>query len=160
MTTLGETKRVLMWGNLWSKYICAGVCIKIYAPKDSQELRSNLACIQHFESTSLPPVPCLSSSPPADIADVDKENGDRQSPPSSKGVIQQIRVSEKCVDTTAASSHKTAVSNRLWCFVIHFVYYKYIYPQVHARRKTDGAGMNGRAVWISCSAGVKGNSRS
>lgn len=163
MTTLREIKEG------WCDAICeVNIYVQGYEERFLKYLiqrkvrgiqRSSLACIQHFESTSLPPVLRL-SSPPADIADADKENGDMQSPPSGKGVIQQIWVPEKCVDTTAATSHKPAGSNCLWCFVICFVCCKYIYPQFHGRRKTRGAGINGIAVWISCSAGVMGNSRS
>lgn len=95
--------------------------------------RSSLARVQHFRSTSLPPVLCLSSLPPADIiVDTDKENGDRKSPASSRGVIQQIKVSGKCVDTVTAS-HKPA-ADCLWCGH-SFVYCKYIYPPLHLYSK-------------------------
>jgi len=61
---------------------------------------------------------CLSSSPPADIiADADKENGDRKSPPSSRGVIQQIRVSENV--WTLSLPHTNLPATVTGVFVIH-----------------------------------------
>lgn len=78
------------------------------------------------------------------IADADKENGDRRSPPSSRGVIQQIKVSERSVDTAAG--------DRLWCFVIHLLAIRLFI--------LNGAGRGGIAACIRCLAGVEGNLRS
>lgn len=72
-----EEQRKLRVDVMASVQMCS-ICDPKWKSRETGTVqRSNLACIQLFGSTSLPPVLLLASLPHADLAaDVDKENGD------------------------------------------------------------------------------------
>lgn len=90
--------------------------------------RSSLACLQRFGSTSLPPVLCVSSLPPADIS-ADADKGKRwQKEPSFQ---QRCDPADESVWKMCGRCHCLTQACEQLSLVSCHSFVKYIYPSFH-----------------------------